>query len=190
MEVNNWWVALNLELRQNVRLRMGISLVAALLLSYGAVFLNNYRGQWQQNYHDALQQLQQLRTVATQSQWVTRATQVRQLKSKLEARLWRADTKGLAQAMFQSWLQDEVYFAQFENPRLEMQTPLEVPKYPHLWQVTARLNASFVPKKLHQFLSVLLQHPQLVVIETLEVHFTKVNLTVSAYFLQGGNSHD
>lgn len=176
--------ALLLELRQNFRLRIGLWLIIGLFLSYAVIFLNTYQGKIKKDYQEALHRLHQLRTIAKQTQWPQRATQIHQLLQQLEARLWQAETKGLAQAMFQSWLQEEMYFAQFENPRLDMQAPLEVPNYPQIWQVTADLNAGISPIKLHQFLSGLLQNPQLVAIEKLDIRFSRVNLTISAYFLK------
>ena len=173
-----------LELRQNIRLRLGLWGIIGLLLSYALVFINTYQGKIKQEHQEALHRLHQLQTVAKQTQWPQRANQTHQLLQQLEAKLWRAETKGLAQAMFQSFLQEEIYFAQFDNPRLEMQAPLDVPNYPEVWQVTAQLNAGIIPTRLYQFLSMLLQNPQLIVIEKLDIRFSRINLTVSAYFLK------
>jgi hypothetical protein len=173
------------ELQKNTRLRLGVWLIMALLMGYVVLVLNDYQMRLKRDYQEALSQLHQLQTMTTQSQWSQRASQTHELLGQWQARFWQADTKGLAQAMFQSWLQEELYFAQLADSRLQVETTVEVPNQ-SLWQVSAKLDAVFVPKRLYNFLLVLSTHPQLVVVERLEIQYSQVkpkfSLVMNAYF--------
>ena len=160
-------------------------LIVGLLMSYVILVLNDYQLRLKRDYQDALTQLHQLQTMTSQLQWTQRAQQTHELLGQWQAKLWQADTKGLAQAMFQSWLQEELYFAQLTEPRLQVETTVEVENQ-SLWQVSAKLDAVFVPKRLYNFLLVLSTNPQLVVVERLEIQYSQVKpkftLVMSAYF--------
>ncbi len=178
------------ELRQNFRLRLGVWVILALTMSYVVLVLNDYRKHLQQDYQEALTRLHQLHLIAKQTQWSQRAKQAQELRGQLEARLWQANSKGLAQAMIQSWLQEEVYFARIEEPRSQVETAQVVPKHPQLWQVTAKLDGIFVPKRLQSLLSTIGQSRQLVIIERLDIRYSNTSrftLVFSAYFAATGS---
>ncbi|MDM8560489.1 hypothetical protein [Candidatus Parabeggiatoa sp. HSG14] len=178
------------ELRKNTRLRIGIWLIMAILIGYAATFLNNHKVQLENNYKNALTRLSQLQNIADQTQWAKRSIQVQELHTQLKARLWEANTKGLAQAIFQSWFQEEIYFAQISKPALNVEAALEVPKS-SLWQVSARLNGAFIPKRLHQLLLEIAKSPRIIVIERLEIRKSptpRFTLIIKAYFQESTTS--
>ena len=173
-----------IELRQNTRLRVGIWLIVALLLSYLTLLFNDYNAQIKQDYHNALTRFNQLQTLSQQTFWLERANQAQTLRTQLETRLWQADTKGLAQATFQKWLKTQADRATLENVRLQVEPALDVPHHSHLWQVTARLQARFTPNSLNMLLLAIAKQLQLTVIERLEVRQNQPRITViiHAYF--------
>lgn len=176
-----------IELRRNTRLRIGLGLIVAILLSYASLWLNDYEKQLKNDYQSVISHLNRLQAIASQTQWDRRAAQVHQLRTQLEAQLWRANSKGLAQATFQEWLNTRIKQVQFEgNVRLKVDVAREVSQYPHLWQVTAQLEANFEPKKLNALLLAIAKNPKWIVTERLDIRQTRSHaqfiLIVTAYF--------
>lgn len=175
------------ELRQNPRLRIGLGIIVALLLTYGLSRLHVYEKQLQQNYQEVTGRWQQLKEVAGQTQWANHAQQAVALREQLEQQLWQANTKGMAQAVLQTWLQEEIFFAQIKDAGLKMQTTLSVPKYPNLWQISAESQADFEPKTLQKLLLAIEGYEKLTVVERLEIRYasrSRMTLGVTAYFLE------
>jgi len=176
------------ELRKNTRLRLGIWLIIAILMGYAFTLVDDYHAKLVQNYNGALSQLRQLQTIALQTQWDDRALQANQLRTHLEAQLWQAETKGLAQAVFQTWLQQKIQQAHIQSPGVRIDAMVEVPHFPDLWQVSAMVIADFVPENLQSLLLEIAKNPRLVVTERLDIHKAgklKFTLIIRAYFKAG-----
>jgi len=175
------------ELRQNTRLRMGIWAIIVILLSYTSLWLKDYNIEIQQQYREAVTQLNRLRAVANQTQWTQRAIQAQRLRNQLEAQLWQAETKGLAQAVFQKWVNAQLTKIKIEGRiNLKVKPAVEVKLINHLWQVTADLTANVEPHKLIALIAAVTKHPQLTVIERLNIQKikdkTRFSLLITAYF--------
>jgi hypothetical protein len=174
------------ELRKNTRLRAGLWLIVALLISYIVLLLNDYQTQLQQAHQNALTRLNQLQTIANQTQWLERAAQAQTLRTQLEVKFWQANTQGLAQATFQKWLNTEMNRAQIKKKaHLRIISTIEMPKYTNVWKITARLDAPFTPQSLEMLLLAIAQHPLFVVTERLEIRHSRTprfTLIINAYF--------
>ena len=174
------------ELRKNTRLRAGLWFIIGLLLSYITLLLNDYQGTLQQAHQNAIKRLNQLQSVAHQTQWLERASQAKALRTQLEVKFWHANTQGLAQATFQKWLDTQVNSAKMEKANLRIQSTFALPKQPNIWKITARLDASFTRQSLHQLLLAMAKHPQFIVTERLQIRnqnrIARFTLIVSAYF--------
>ena len=174
------------ELRKNTRLRAGLWFIIGLLLSYIILLLNDYQGTLQQAHQNAIKRLNQLQSVAHQTQWLERASQAKALRTQLEVKFWHANTQGLAQATFQKWLDTQVNSAKMEKANLRIQSTFALPKQPNIWKITARLDASFTRQSLHQLLLAMAKHPQFIVTERLQIRnqnrIARFTLIVSAYF--------
>ncbi len=181
-----------IELRNNTRLRMGVWLIIALLLGYSIMLLNDYRLKTQQEYNSVVEQLSQLKTIANQSQWLDRTAEIQQVREQIQAKLWQANTKGLAQATFQQWLR--TISKQIDIKRLQVDPALDVPKYVDVWQVTAKLRGDFTKQNLTSFLLQIDTSPSLVVTEMLDVYESKEQLKlviiVKAYFQKDSSLDD
>lgn len=176
------------EFLKNVRLRIGIWLIVALLLTYLVTLFSDYQRQLQENYTGVLNRLTQLQTLAQQTAWRDRANQAQALRNQLETRLWQAETKGLAQATVQKWLSGEVERIKFEQPYLQVEAATESLKYPGLWVVTARLDATFEAQSFESLLLAIVEYPSMTVTERLEIRqiglsVPKFTLILSAYFM-------
>jgi len=183
--------SLTIELRQNPRLRAGLWLIAAILIGYVVILLNDYQVKLQLEHKNALNQLNQLQTIINQTQWLERATQANALRNQLEVKFWQANTKGLAQATFQEWLNTEMKRVQMiEGAYLRiMDSALEMPNYPEVWKVTARIDAPFTQQSLSRLLLAIAEQPLLIVTERLEIRHSntpRFTLIVSAYFKAPG----
>lgn len=181
-----------IELRNNTRLRMGVWLIIGLLLSYSIMLLNDYRLKTQQEYNSVVEQLSQLKTIANQSQWLDRTTEIQQVREQIQAKLWHANTKGLAQATFQQWLR--TISEQIDIKLLQVDPALDVPKYVDVWQVTAKLRGDFTKQNLTAFLLQIDTNPSLVVTEMLDVYESKevlkLVIIVTAYFQKDSSLND
>lgn len=174
------------ELKTNPRLRMGLWLILALLIGYCTMLLADYQVQLKQEYHQSLERLQHLQSVAQQTQWAERAVQAKEVRSQLEASLWQASTKGLAQATFQQWLNTQLERDKVENAHTQVKPALDVPNRENLWMVAAQIDASFSPHSLELLLLTIARYPLLTVTEQLEIRrlgkLSNFKLIVSAYF--------
>ncbi|BAP55338.1 hypothetical protein THII_1041 [Thioploca ingrica] len=183
LQLNN---SFSKEFQQNLRLRIGSGLIVIILVTYAILELNDYHHRFQQDYHNAVAQLSQLQTVATQKQWPDRAAETQQLLTQLEARLWQANTKGLAQATFQKWFNDQVNLTKINNARLTVDPAIEVEHYSYLWQVTAQLEGQFESNKVNNLLLAIAQNIQMTVTERFDIFPSasnpKFTLIITAYF--------
>lgn len=174
------------EFQQNLRLRIGSGIIIIILVTYVILELNDYRYRLQQDYHNTNTQLAQLQTVATQKQWLDRATEIQPLLTQLEARLWQANTKGLAQATFQKWFNEQVNLTKINKARLTVDPAIEVEHYTYLWQVTAQLEGQFESTKINNLLLAIAQNIQMTVTERFDILPSATNprftLIITAYF--------
>ncbi|EDN65245.1 hypothetical protein BGP_6296 [Beggiatoa sp. PS] len=109
------------------------------------------------------------------------------MRNQLEAQLWQAETKGLAQAVFQKWVNAQLTKIKIEGRiNLKVKPAVEVKLINHLWQVTADLTANVEPHKLIALIAAVTKHPQLTVIERLNIQKikdkTRFSLLITAYF--------
>ncbi len=147
--------ALLSELKQNTRLRVGVWLILAILASYGLMLLDERRQSLVEEYASKQTHLARLQGVVSQTQWSERMRQINQMKIFFEEKFWRANTKGLAEADVQSWLDLRTKHAKLENPRVKVENAVEMPKLTGLWMVSAEVMADFSPATFQQFLYIL-----------------------------------
>lgn len=174
------------ELQQNPRLRGGLWLIIGILLLYAFLRLQTYERQLVSEYNSTITHLARLQEVVSQAEWTNRAEKAQATRVELESRLWMADSKGLAQANFQAWLDLQSQTSKIEEQRLQIEDTVVVPDHEKLWKVTAQLRGNFEPDKLQRILYRIANHNQLIVTERLEIRqnlrqpiFT---LVVTAYF--------
>lgn len=175
------------ELRQNTRLRLGLWAIIVILLSYTSLWLKDYNAKIQQEHREAITQLNRLQAVANQTQWTQRSSKAQRLLNQLEAQLWQAETRGLAQAVFQKWMNTQITQIKIEGRTiLTVKPAVDVKLIKNLWQVTADLSANVEPHKVIALIAAIAKHPQLTVIERLNItkikQNTRFSLLVTAYF--------
>jgi len=177
--------ALREELRQNPRLRFGLILIACILLGYGLLLLHDQQAELQAQYQQHANKLQKLQKLTQQTQWQARADLATNQRLQLEQHLWIAESPGLAQADFQSWLDKAIKKAKIKRTNLKVDEAVTLPGKPKLWKVSARLNAFFKADALEQLLLDIAQHPQWIIVDQLDIppaRTLRLTLQVSAYF--------
>ncbi len=173
------------ELRSNVRLRLGVGLIVTILVGYSAILLDEYRQKLRTEHQALVKRLAQLEGVTQQTQWTQRASETRALLVELEDKLWRANSKGLAQANLQAWLDSQMKAAAITETRLTMESTVDSTKYANVWQVTAQINGNFTAASLDTLLLAFAKNPQWVIVDRLEVYRTKPAkflVVVTAFF--------
>jgi hypothetical protein len=173
------------ELRTNLRLRLGLWLIIAIVGFYGILTLDDYRKKLVKDYQSQANYFLQLQSVINETQWSTRVEQIRALKVPLEDKLWKATSKGLAQANLQTWLDAQAKAAKLEIHRLTVEEPVETKEKPTLWQVSAQMDGVFVSQGLEALLLILYQYSQWVIVERLDIQTPpngRFTLVVTVYF--------
>ncbi len=182
----NFFSSLFTELRKNTRLRVGLWLIIGLFLGYLSLLLNDYLVELQGVHQNKLNRLYQAQNINRQSQWLERAPKAQALRTKLYRKFWQANTQGLAQATLQKWFDTQINRIKMKKAYLRIQSTFELPNIPHIWKITARLDANFKPKELNKLLLAMAKQPLLIVTERLEIRNKKRNprftLIVNAFF--------
>jgi len=173
------------ELRNNPRLRIGIWLILAILAGYSLIIINDYQKKIEANYNIISNKFNKLQIVTKQTEWPKRAEEAHSFRIMLEDKLWIANSKGLAQADFQAWLLIQAKSSKIENYSLKTEDTTEVDNG-KLWRVVGKLEGNFSSDTLNRLLLSISQHPQMIVIEKLDIRSfgrrSVFTLVVSAYF--------
>ena len=126
---------------------------------------------------------QQTTLVALQNEvfWPDRAQLARSFRVQLESRLWQAETKGLAQANLQSWLERLLRRMQVTRMKLQIETLQRVDGLDDVWQVDALVEGSLGPARMIDLLKEIESHPLLIVIPSFDYERRKFTLQLSTY---------
>lgn len=181
------------ELKSNVRLRIAIALVFAVLWLYLILIMRDSLDRSTREYRSVSIKLGKLQSVIQQGDWTERLNAAKTLQAEMESTLWRGDTLGLARASFQDWLNQQMQRAAVSRPIISMGTANEEAigerarsaDIDDLWKVRAKLVFDFNPESLNKLLRQMIANTHHVAIESL--HITKepiprVELVASAYF--------
>ncbi len=182
------------ELRANPRLRLGLWLILLILIGYVLTWLNDYGARLQGELDQALDRHQRLLGLQGGEAWLERAEAARSLRVSVEQQLWRAESRGLGQAEFQTWLTRVMERANLtEGLRLTMGQPQDG-AVKATWYTTAQLEGPFEAESLEKLLFSLVQHSSWVRVEHLRVRYTRsprFSLHLRVYFQgpgQGGGA--
>jgi hypothetical protein len=173
------------EFRNNPRLRLGIWLIAAIMAVYGALWLDDQRALADGEYAEAVERLARLQGIVEEPEWPQRALAGRSLLLQAESLLWGANSKGLAQAIFQTWLDNQVGALKMENVRVKVEEAQETGDTFKLWRTAGQIEGVWQADQLHQLLGKMAESPQWIVVERLEIRQSpqaRFSLVVSAYF--------
>lgn len=144
MNLNQRFQDAMLQWRQNQRLRYAVLLAVVTLGMHGVLKLADKRDAVAKEWGSDQELIARLKAVTSEPEWVERgATMQQRLRANVLA-LPQIVTMGQAKAEQSVWLLDIAKRAKLPNPRVLVEDALEVPKYPGLVQVVARLESDAV----------------------------------------------
>lgn len=180
------------EWRQNRRLRIGAMVVLLILGTQVALTLSTRRAGVAAEYARDAELLQRLAQASDEAAWPARADEAEARLAELRGTLPPARSDGLAQAELQAWLSGLASDAMLENALIRVETSLEVPDQPGIWQVIAKLDANVDPARVAAVARALAAAPW-VRTERLEIQSgrqTRLSLVVRGYYRQDDSVGD
>ena len=149
--IRAYWQRARDEWRANRRLRLA-GLVALVFLVFHAVAAMESRRQaLADRYSRDLELQARLEGMRDQTDWTGRASQAEAALDEMRARVPEVTGAGLAQAELQNWLTELAGKTTLADPSIRVEDTLDVPGYPDMWQVMARLEGQ-VPQYSQQAL--------------------------------------
>jgi hypothetical protein len=142
--------------------------ILGIVLVYGLLFLGDVRRSLEGDYNALTGRAQRLESLLQEDEWSARARAVQALRLQLEGRFWHADSRGMAQAQMQTWI-DNFKKLGFTNYQTLVEDAVEVEGRSDLWQVAVRVEADFDASRFLNFLRILETRPQLVVVQQLDI---------------------
>ena len=180
-----------LEWQENPRLRIGVLLIMLIVVGNGLLILNEYRNGLFEEYGRQDKKLIKLHYVQQQTDWVERAKNVKNIRLQLENGLWRAETKGLAQANVQTWFNNKIQQLSLKGLEIAGASVQSDAKNPFIWKVVIEIKGTLYDAGLVELLNHIEQNSKLMQIEQLQTNrdlqgLLGITLQVSCYFQAQG----
>ncbi len=175
--------------RQSPILRYGALGVVAVVLLYGYLVMSDARTAAIAETERLAERLGRLEALQGEQVWTQRADRARQLRVRIESRLWEADTPGIAQAELQSWLRRQAAQSGMPNPQLSLGEPDAVEGVPGLVAVSAQLEGQFSPDVLRGLLERIETHERHIAIQRLEVRGNRLVIGVRTLMAGPGDGN-
>jgi len=186
------------QLRDNPRLRWGVTLIAGLFWLYAGLLLRDTQQEQAQQHRVSAQTVSRLRAQLAQPEWQDRVAPAQTVAVQLEGRIWQAATAGLAQAAFQDWLggalaragatHTQITATVLEETADSVADPDRSPEDAaptDLWQVRAKLGFDYNTAQLLNFLDQIEGHDKLIVVAALKASQappSRVEMELTGYF--------
>jgi hypothetical protein len=172
------------ELKGNPRARLGLLAIGVIAAVYVVFQLDDQIGFERAAYFDNARRLERTAALAQEREWPARAKESAAARAILEAKLWRADSEGLALANFQDWVTSAGRQAGLD--KLQVQVAWSRPKGmpPGIGQLSATVTAIETEAALIGFLDRIARDPHLLVMERLQVEerpARALEMTLDAY---------
>ncbi|MBW8368709.1 MAG: hypothetical protein K0M70_12730 [Arenimonas sp.] len=179
------WEQVRQEWRQNRRFRLGLLVVLLVLGLQGVLMLSDRQKVLAEGYEREAALLDRLTEASRESAWPERADQAEAALAAARDTVPQVSSAGLAQAELQAWLSGQAASGGLQDPRVRVESTLDVPGQAELWQVIARLDAVVPPGRLEGFLRALSTGLPWIQAERLEVtegRDTRLGVIVRAYY--------
>ncbi len=173
------------EIKENHRLRMGIWGILFTSLLYACLVMSDLVTEQKNEFAQSSEQLMRLKALQSKNPWAERLKSEVALSERLKAKLWQAETTGLAQAKLQSEIQELTKESGLRNVRLKLGSVQEVADAKGVWRVQIEINAKFNAESVEQLMIDLESLKNSVVVESFFIaakRGDRINLLLSAYF--------
>lgn len=149
-----------LEWQENPKLRLGVLLIIAILISNGLLMLDDYRLSLLEEYGVQQKKLSKLQYVQQQSGWAEKAESTHNLRLQFENGLWQAASKGLAQANVQTWFNEKLRLLHISGLELAGASVQNDSTNAAVWQVAIAIKGAATDAELLELLNHIEQNPQ------------------------------
>ncbi len=163
--INEWLERARAEWDANPRLKLGIGLIALIMLIGLHQTLDNWRQSHADAAYSAAQELSDLQQTATEQQWPERAKEIRAQYEKLKTRLWPANSDGAVQAAVRDFIQAEARKHGVEIQRTNLRS-IAPPRDSQYSSVRVELQGTYQPLTWQRFIAALENHRPALVIES------------------------
>lgn len=166
------WVRDNLATGRSRLLLVGL---AFTLAAGGLTILDSIDSKIRRTLADRQSQLAVIEHLGDSDAWRQRRAETDLLRVQAEARLWEAETDGLAQANFQAWLLDQANRAGIAQTEIRTSINSNASNPLKLRLLTAQVTGRFEAAGLFSLLRAIASHDRLLVINRLEVQTVPVS---------------
>ena len=179
------WSKARDEWRVNRRLRLAV-LVALVVLSVHALAgLHRQKAVLVERYTADVELQARMQGINQQTEWTARAQDAGARLAKLREQMPAVSGSGLAQAELQNWLTQFATNTAVAEPMIRVEDTLEVPSYPDMWQVLARLEGKIPQYGQAAFVRALSEGLPWIQVERLEIDEgapARINVVVRGYY--------
>jgi hypothetical protein len=165
-QIGKWWR----DSAANRRARVLLVGLAFTIAASGLMILDSRDSGIRREAADKRAQLARIEQVGQAELWRQRREETQLSRTTAEARLWEAETDGLAQANFQSWLLDEAKQAGIAVGEIRSSIDSNPNNPLKLRRVTAQVGGRFEATGFVKLLEAIASQERLVVIERLDIH--------------------
>lgn len=167
----------------NARLRVGVGVIAAILVVYLVLVGLDLRAARATHLAERQAHLQRIEALSGQDAWLGRAAAAATLRKALDAQVPSAGTTGLAQAGVQTWMR-QLTAAMGTGVGARTQAVEQVPGT-DLWRIPVEISGPMQPRAVLQLMQQIERYPSLTVIEQVQVlnrENRTFSLTAVAYY--------
>jgi len=185
----SWVRSLGRMLEANPRLRWLLSAILGLLLLYGLLELRDQVVRLDQKYAQQARRLAATRRLAGEEFWIQRAQEAGEKVAAMEARLWRAETPGLAEARLADWVKSLLQSAGATRIRVEanLVPPSDASALPEgVREVRAEVHFRHTPSVLLEVLRRVAEQQRMLSVDKLWLRdrpFPQAEVSIRAWFL-------
>lgn len=181
------------ELRGNLRLRVGLVAIVAILIGYGLLEWRDHLAASAADYRRLLNQVGRLGQQQHPEQWQGRVAEARLALAQARAQLWRNVSPGLAQAQVQDWLSSalrqtdaKAYSVRVAEPETALDAQSLKARLPEelnqLVPLRARVEFNSDPAVLLALLAAMNDSKQRIVVDTLNIKALKTDMMLTFWF--------
>lgn len=178
------------ELESNARLRWGLWAIVGIVWFYGVLVLRDEVPRQGDAYRAVARQRANTQAAASDLQWSARRDEALAAQAQIEARIWRANTLGLAQASLHDWLAQALSQAGAQRTQITVAAQDEeaarAAALPGMWKVTARVSFDFTPEAFYSLMAKVAAHDKKIVVESVQIRTgppPRSEMVLVAYFL-------
>ncbi|MDE0348308.1 MAG: hypothetical protein OXM56_01165 [Gammaproteobacteria bacterium] len=173
------------ELGKNTRLRLGVWVILAIIGLQMVLLQSDRLEAIRQEHFVEAGRLARVEGTLASGDWQQWLGAEQAANESLSAKLWHAESPGLAQANLQAALGEITEGLDLRNTRIRPGASQALPDAPGIWRVQMQLNATYRRGQELELLHGVATYPRKIAADRLDLGRTndRIRLIVSAYFL-------